>query len=137
MTPMNQYNESECTPDLNSKTETNRHSTHSIRVQMLGGSGVGKTCFMAGLALLNEQSDGRTFVLPTDDTTKAVFDSLRMTLSSGSWPQKTSIARALSFAITRHQKRIDIQLSDFAGESFSDSMLREVVPKYWTTGGQN
>ena len=95
-----------------------------VRIQMLGESGVGKTCFLAGLALLNEQTDGRSFVLPTDDGTKAVFDKLRDTLSEGRWPAKTSIVEELSFAVVRGKGRVDVELSDFAGESFTDSMKR-------------
>lgn len=96
----------------------------AVRVQMLGESGVGKTCFIAGLALLNEQTDGRSFVLPTDDSTKSVFDKLRATLSKGRWPAKTSIVEELSFAVVRGNDRVDVHLNDFAGESFSDSMSR-------------
>ena len=95
-----------------------------VRIQMLGGSGVGKTCFLAGLALLNEQTDGPSFVLPTDDGTKAVFDKLRDTLSKGRWPAKTSIVDKLSFAVVRGTTRVEVELSDFAGESFTDSMKR-------------
>jgi hypothetical protein len=99
-------------------------SSATVRTQMLGESGVGKTCFLAGLALLNEQTDGHSFVLPTDNATKAVFDKLRDTLKDGRWPAKTSIVDELSFAIIRGRSRVDVQLSDFAGESFTDSMKR-------------
>jgi len=95
-----------------------------VRIQMLGESGVGKTCFLAGLALLNEQTEGNSFVLPTDDRTKAVFDKLRETLVKGRWPAKTSIVEELSFVIVRGSSRVGIQLHDFAGESFTDSMKR-------------
>jgi len=95
-----------------------------VRIQMLGESGVGKTCFLAGLALLNEQTGGRSFVLPTDDKTKAVFDKLRETLVRGRWPAKTSIVEELSFVIVRGASHVGVHLNDFAGESFTDSMKR-------------
>lgn len=95
-----------------------------VRIQMLGESGVGKTCFLAGLALLNEQTGGRSFVLPKDDKTKAVFDKLRETLVQGRWPAKTSIVEELSFDVVRGASRVGVQLNDFAGESFTDSMKR-------------
>lgn len=95
-----------------------------VRIQMIGGSGVGKTCFLAGLALLNQQTDGRSFVLPTDAGTKAVFDKLRDTLSTGHWPEKTNIVNKLSFAVVRGPIRVDVELSDFKGEDFTDSMKR-------------
>ncbi len=95
-----------------------------VRIQMLGESRVGKTCFVAGLAMLNEQSDGRRFVLPTDTATKATFDKLRATLSEGRWPAKTSIVDQLSFAVVHGSSRVNVLLSDFAGESFSDAMTR-------------
>lgn len=96
----------------------------SVRIQMLGESGVGKSCFLAGLALLNEKTGGRSFVLPADDKTKAVFDKLRETLVKGRWPAKTSIVEELSFVIVRGASRVGVQLNDFAGESFTDSMKR-------------
>lgn len=95
-----------------------------VRVQMLGGSGVGKTCFLAGLALLNEQSNGQTFVLPLDPKTTAIFDNLRGTLASGRWPAKTSIVDEVNFAIQRGGHRVNVVLTDFAGEAFSDAMQR-------------
>ena len=97
---------------------------HPVRIQMLGESGVGKTCFLAGLALLNEQTSGRSFVLPTDDKTKAVFDRIRETLAKGRWPSKTSIVEELSFVISQGASQVGVQLNDFAGESFTDSMKR-------------
>ncbi len=108
-------------PSLTAEVEK---SDFTVRIQMLGESGVGKTCFLAGLALLNEQTDGHSFVLPTDDLTKAVFNKLRDTLNQGHWPAKTSIVDELSFAVVRGKGRVDVELSDFAGESFTDSMKR-------------
>ena len=99
-------------------------SENLIRVQMLGGSGVGKTCFVAGLALLSEQSDRQSFVLANDNETKAVFDSLRETLAGGRWPGKTSLLNTLRFAVKKGRQRVDVEISDFAGESFTDSMQR-------------
>jgi hypothetical protein len=105
-----------------------------IRVQLLGGSKAGKTCFIAGLALLNEQSDGETFVLVNDQNseTMAVFNELRQTLSRGRWPAKTSMPSSLRFALKgaanfgpiRKPLRANVQLTDFSGESFTDAMQR-------------
>ena len=105
-------------------TQTTRASARPLRVQMLGGSRVGKTCLVAGLALLNDESGGQTFVLPTDDETKQVFHRLRESLASGHWPSKTSMVNTLSMAVIRGNKRVDVQLVDFAGENFSDAMER-------------
>jgi hypothetical protein len=111
-------------PDYSALPDAPARSGNAKRIQMLGGSGVGKTCFLAGLALLNEQTDGRIFVLPTDDETKAVFETLRETLSKGSWPAKTNIVNKLSFAVVRGKVRVDVELSDFKGEDFTDAMRR-------------
>jgi hypothetical protein len=109
-----------------SDTDVVVQSSHEmpIRVQMLGGSGVGKTCFLAGLALLGEQSDGQTFVVPLDSKTTAIFDNLRGTLASGRWPAKTSIVDEVNFAIQQGGQRVNVVLTDFAGEAFSDAMQR-------------
>ena len=106
--------------------EREKSSENLIRVQMLGGSGVGKTCFVAGLALLNEQSDRQSFVLVKhkDSETKAVFDSLRQVLAGGRWPAKTSLASKLKFVVKTKRQRANVELSDFAGESFTDAMQR-------------
>lgn len=104
--------------------ESSCRSKDLVRVQMLGGSGVGKTCFLAGLALLNEQSDGHTFVLPVGSRTTAIFDQLRETLEGGQWPCKTSIVDKLTFSIQNGCHRVDVALADFAGEGFSDAMKR-------------
>ena len=107
-----------------SQFDSSGQTRNLMRVQMLGGTGVGKTCFVAGLALLNEQSDGQSFVLPNDSETKAVFDSLRATLDSGRWPGKTSLVNTLRFWVKKGRRRVNVELSDFAGESFTDSMQR-------------
>lgn len=99
-------------------------SGQTLRLQLLGGSGVGKTCFIAGLSLLAEQSAGQSFVFPTDNVSKKTFDTLRETLRGGNWPAKTSIADFIQFAIVRGQKRVDVRLSDFGGEGFLDAMMR-------------
>lgn len=120
------------TTAVDNQDDVRRHSklaaptsqVQPVRIQMLGESGVGKTCFLAGLALLNEQTGGRSFVLPTNDKTKAVFDRLRETLVKGRWPSKTSIVEELSFVIDRGARRVEVQLNDFAGESFTDAMKR-------------
>ncbi len=109
------------TPDPN--TPDGPMTSRRLRVQMVGGSGVGKTCFVAGLALLNERTGGHSFVLPTDNATKAMFDSLRATLENGQWPEKSNLLSSLSFAI-QGQQRIDVVLTDFAGEHFLESMKR-------------
>lgn len=121
---MNPSTETAVNRDEEISSLSRKRSASTFRIQMLGGSGVGKTCFLAGLALLNEQSDGQSFVLPTDDATKAVFETLRETLSKGKWPAKTTIVDVLSFTVFRGTRRIDVRLSDFAGESFSDAMKR-------------
>ncbi|PAY16334.1 hypothetical protein CKO51_27155 [Rhodopirellula sp. SM50] len=107
-------------------SESQEGSENLIRVQMLGGTGVGKTCFVAGLALLNEQSNRQSFVLvkDKDNETKAVFDSLREILAGGRWPGKTSLLNTLRFVVKRGRQRANVELSDFAGESFTDSMQR-------------
>ena len=122
----------EATTAVDNQDDVRRHSelaapssqVRPVRIQMLGESGVGKTCFLAGLALLNEQTGGRSFVLPTDDKTKAVFDRLRETLVKGRWPSKTSIVEELSFVVDRGARRVEVRLNDFAGESFTDAMKR-------------
>lgn len=107
-------------------SDSEKAATNLIRVQMLGGSGVGKTCFVAGLALLNEHSNRESFVLvkDRDSKTKAVFDSLRQVLAGGRWPGKTSLVNKLQFVVKKKRHSANVELSDFAGESFTDSMQR-------------
>jgi hypothetical protein len=112
---------------LEQPTENPRKTNEkSFRVHMLGGTGVGKTCFIAGLALLNRQSNRESFVLVKNECsqTKQVFNSLRKMLESGRWPGKTSILDNLQFVIKKGSKRADIELADFSGESFTDAMQR-------------
>ena len=64
-----------------------------IKVCLLGATGAGKTCFLAGLAVLSEPDRKSIIdVLHDNKGTADYLDSLQDTLRSGNWPPPNNAA---------------------------------------------
>ena len=95
-----------------------------LRVQMIGGPGVGKSSFIGALALLAEKPRGGYFVTPIDGETKRRFDDLRTSFRALQWPAKTATGQSVRCRIHRGGSTVIMELEDFAGEAFLAAMQR-------------
>jgi hypothetical protein len=95
-----------------------------LRIQMIGGPGVGKSSFIGALALLAESPQGGYFVAAIDVDTKRRFDDLRASFRAGHWPPKTSAGIPMRCSIHGPKQRVAIELEDFSGEAFFAAMHR-------------
>ncbi|QGJ70970.1 Hypothetical protein PBC10988_26730 [Planctomycetales bacterium 10988] len=90
-----------------------------IRVCLLGSEGSGKTCFLAGLAILGEPNrPSNMTVSPADTTTANYMDELATTLRRQEWPPPTNLTNVLKLRICIEQSLIDIVIVDYPGEDF-------------------
>lgn len=89
-----------------------------IRLELLGGSGVGKTCFVASLALLAENPRTGWQVHGEGPATMKRFDDLRNEFKAGNWPTKTSMTQPIRIGLVQGSRRYLLELVDFPGELF-------------------
>src|SRR5271157_5039567 len=95
------------------------------RVCLLGSEGSGKTCFLAGLAVLGEPNrHTRVTVKPTDSVTVDYLDELSRTLRCQQWPPPTSMTTILNMTIGLRGKLIDVLIVDYPGEDFRTELRR-------------
>ena len=93
--------------------------TEPIRVCLLGSEGAGKTCFLAGLAILAEPNRATSItVSPTDTVTSEYLDELSGTLRRQQWPPPTSMTSVLTLRIGLRGRAIEILIVDYPGEDF-------------------
>jgi len=96
----------------------------ATRVCLLGSEGSGKTCFLAGLALLGEPNRHTPIVVnPTDATTAGFLDELWRTVNCGQWPPPTNMTTVLNMRIGLDGKAIDVLMVDYPGEDFRNELL--------------
>ena len=96
--------------------------TPHYNITLIGTEGTGKTCFLAGLAVLglNPANSTPLQIIPPDEKTKKYLNNLRDTLQNGSWVPPTNISTLLGFDLflKRTKTTMRLQMLDYSGEGF-------------------
>jgi len=96
-----------------------------LRICLLGSEGSGKTCFLAGLAVLKEANRRtRVTVSPTDTVTVEYLDALARTLHCGQWPPPTNMTTLLKLRLGVDGKAIEAVMIDYPGEDFRNELRK-------------
>ncbi len=94
-------------------------------VCLLGSEGSGKTCFLAGLAVLREPNRPSALtVIPTDTVTVEYLDELAQTLRCGQWPPPTNMTTLLRMRVGLDGKAIETLMVDYPGEDFRNELRK-------------
>ena len=102
-----------------SDKETSIENESNFRVCLLGSEGAGKTCFVAGLAILSEPNHATPLsIRATDTVTVKYVDELRNSLRSSQWPPGTTVTKILKIRVTVNNQCIDMRVADYKGEDF-------------------
>jgi len=103
-------------PTVNAKREP-------VRVCLLGSEGSGKTCFLAGMALLREPNrDSPITVTASDSDTVDYLDELAQTLNRRYWPPATSMTNILKMRVGVDGEIIELMVVDYPGEDFRSAL---------------
>lgn len=109
-----------------SKSSTSRRAEsrdEPIKVCLLGATGAGKTCFLAGLAVLAEPDRASIInVLHDNKGTADYLDSLQDTLRSGHWPPPNNATFILDMTVMVEGRAIDLRVVDYPGEDFTGAL---------------
>ena len=109
--------------EIKSMTSSRPGPTKPIRVCILGSEGAGKTCFLAGLAIVGEPNGSSSLtVTPKDSTTAATLGELSQTLRRGEWPPATNMTTVLTIRIAIDSDVIELVLVDYPGEDFREAL---------------
>ncbi len=104
---------------------TRERKYRPLRISLLGCEGAGKTCFLAGLAILGEPNRHTSITLsPTDPLTVDYLDELARTLRAQQWPPPTSMTTILNMRIGLDGQAIDVLLVDYPGEDFRNELRK-------------
>ena len=110
-------------PDTAEKVQTAKEKGSLIRVCLLGSEGSGKTCFLAGLAILGEPNRASPLtVTPTDQITASYLDELANTLRRQEWPPPTNMTNVLTIRVGIDSSLIEIVVVDYPGEDFREAL---------------
>jgi len=94
-----------------------------IKVCLLGATGAGKTCFLAGLAVLSEPDRASIItVLHDNKGTADYLDSLQDTLRNGQWPPPNNATFVLDMTVMVDGRAIDLRVVDYPGEDFTGAL---------------
>lgn len=106
-------------PDSDEILPAAKQKDHMIRVCLLGSEGSGKTCFLAGLAILGEPNRVSPMtVTPIDQVTASYLDELANTLRRQEWPPPTNMTNVLTIRVGIDSSIIEIVVVDYPGEDF-------------------
>lgn len=112
-----------------------QNHSRQVKVCMLGAKGAGKTCFLAGLAVLSEPNRKSIITAIHDDPETADYlDSLQATLRSGAWPPPTTATVVLDMTVMVEGAAVDLRVVDYDGEDFTGALRtldRESVEKLY------
>lgn len=101
---------------------------------ILGSEASGKTCFIAGLAILGQVTGCEQFLVaaPESSESQEWLNSLARTLKSGVWPPASTGTRLYEFLLNYRGSHTRVSMLDYAGESFRrayDSMAPESMER--------
>ena len=91
------------------------------RLCLLGTPGAGKTCFLAGLAVLADpDADTALRVHPEDLAGLRLFTRLRGDLRGGRWPAKTVLTEPVVVSVRRDGHAATLRVMDYGGEALRE-----------------
>jgi hypothetical protein len=99
-------------------------AANPIRLCMLGSEGAGKTCLLAGLAVLGEANRPGSFhlVIGDDRETQEYLNQLARLLRSQEWPPATNVTRVLRVRVQFEDQAMLLSILDFPGEDFRTAL---------------
>lgn len=113
---------SEAATDTSVPTDSHTRS-RQVKVCMLGAKGAGKTCFLAGLAVLSEPNRKSIITAIHDDPETAKYlDGLQATIRAGAWPPPTTATVVLDMTVMVEGAAVDLRVVDYAGEDFTGAL---------------
>ncbi|HEY1067468.1 MAG TPA: hypothetical protein VGE52_15205, partial [Pirellulales bacterium] len=90
----------------------------SHKVCLLGSTAAGKTCFLAGLAVLGEPNRAAGLQVHAAEATKRRLNELGATLARGEWPAATNQTELLKLSVLRRGRIVDLVVVDYPGGDF-------------------
>src|SRR6188768_1322428 len=94
-----------------------------IRICLLGSQGAGKTCLLAGLAILGEPDRASPFqVTGSNPESQSYLNELARCLRSQEWPPPTNWTRQLRLDIRFRGRLMLLHVVDYLGEHFQTAM---------------
>jgi hypothetical protein len=107
------------------RTDPIRPKESPTQVCLLGGRAAGKTCLLAGLAILAEAHRQTSVVVRgRDEATIARLDELARTLRARDWPSPTNKSQILHLRVELGNDVIHLSTLDYRGDSFLEELRR-------------
>lgn len=102
-----------------------RSNKRRLKVFIMGATGSGKTCCLAGLSILSEPNRKSPIHITHDDPVTAEFlGQMQSTLRSGQWPPPTTKVTVLEMSLVYKGAIVDLRVIDYAGESFTGALRK-------------
>lgn len=112
-------------------------SKNILNVCLLGSPAAGKTCFIAGLAILGEPDRNSPFTIASKGSSHQYLRELGKTLRSRAWPPATNVTERIETAIQFKGGDLHLTLLDYPGGHYKDqlasletSTIRELEKTY-------
>ena len=115
--------ENERSVSADAKPTGEKRGTGPIRICLLGSQGAGKTCLLAGLAILGEPDRASPFqVTGSNPESQSYLNELARSLRSQEWPPPTNWTRQLRLDIRFRGRWMLLHVVDYLGEHFQTAM---------------
>ncbi len=98
-------------------------SSQQYTIYIIGGEGSGKTCFFAGLSILEEADRLNDIQIVCLGEGQAVMNNLAGHIRQGSWPPSTSELISIEAYLYFDNKDIDVRWIDYPGEMFVEQFM--------------
>src|SRR4051812_20511713 len=96
-----------------------KRSKTVTRVCVLGSEAAGKTCFLAGLAVLSEPDRNSGFqAMGRDDDSQRYLKELGDAIRAQSWPPFTTQTRLIDLDVNYRRTLLNLLVMDYPGEDF-------------------
>lgn len=113
------------TQDAQTQSSSVRSKKRRLKVFILGATGSGKTCCLAGLSILSEPNrKSPIHIAPDDPVTAEFLDQMQSTLRHGQWPPPTTKETVLEMSLVYKGAIVDLRVIDYAGESFTGALRK-------------
>jgi Cdc6-like AAA superfamily ATPase len=95
---------------------------HNICI--LGAPGSGKTCFLAGLAYLSENTQDDTWQIKGEKgtSTHRWLSELARTIRAGDWPPSTTGTKFYDFDLIYKKRMLSLGMVDYSGDSLVEAL---------------
>ena len=91
-----------------------------FKVCLLGSPAAGKTCFIAGLAILGEPDRNSPFTIAAKGASHQYLRELAKTLRAQAWPPPTNVTEKIDAVIQFRGSEFDLTLLDYPGGHYKD-----------------